>query len=85
MRNWTARVLTAALLATGAAGLFAADDKKPAPKQQEQKAAKVKDIMCGMEVDPKTAEKSTYNGKTYYFCSRGEKVEFDKNPSKYAK
>ena len=24
--------------------------------------------VCGMDVDPKTAEKSVYNDKTYYFC-----------------
>jgi len=26
---------------------------------------------------------STYEGKTYYFCSRRCKTDFDKNPSKY--
>ncbi len=85
MRNWTARFLTAALLVTGAAGLYAADEKKAPAKQDQKVAAKAKDPVCGMEVDTKTSDKSTYNGKTYYFCSRGEKAEFDKNPSKYVK
>ncbi|MCH7614073.1 MAG: YHS domain-containing protein [Candidatus Marinimicrobia bacterium] len=26
---------------------------------------------------------STYEGKTYYFCSQRCKTDFDKNPSKY--
>ncbi len=43
-----------------------------------------KDVVCGMMVDPKTAVKSEYNGKTYYFCSNGCKTQFDKNPDKYA-
>ena len=44
------------------------------------------DLVCGMTVDEKKAPaKSEYNGKTYYFCSRGCKVAFDKNPEKYIK
>jgi YHS domain-containing protein len=39
------------------------------------------DPVCGMEVDEKTAPaKSTYQGKTYYFCAPGCKEEFDENP-----
>ena len=31
-----------------------------------------KDVVCGMQVDPaKAAGSSQYNGKTYYFCSKG--------------
>ena len=45
-----------------------------------------KDPICDMDVDEKTAKyKSTYQGKTYYFCAPGCKVTFDKNPAKYAK
>jgi len=45
-----------------------------------------KDPICGMIVDPrKAAGKSTYAGKTYYFCNIGCKTTFDKNPAKYAK
>ncbi len=44
----------------------------------------VKDPVCGMDVDPKTAAgKSEYKGQTYYFCSKGCKASFDKNPEKY--
>lgn len=44
----------------------------------------VKDPVCGMDVDPKTAtEQSEYQGMTYYFCSSGCKKDFDKDPEKY--
>jgi YHS domain-containing protein len=37
-----------------------------------------------MEVDEKNAAgTSEYNGKTYYFCSPGCKIAFDKEPAKY--
>ncbi|MFQ5813260.1 MAG: YHS domain-containing protein [Anaerolineae bacterium] len=40
-----------------------------------------KDVVCGMEVDPKTAAtKAEYEGKTYYFCAPGCKVAFEKDP-----
>jgi YHS domain-containing protein len=46
----------------------------------------VKDPVCGMEVDPKTAaNKSDYKGQTYYFCSPEDKKAFDQNPEKYVK
>jgi YHS domain-containing protein len=46
----------------------------------------VKDPVCGMDVDPKTAAgKSEYQGQTYYFCSLGCKKDFDKEPQKYVK
>jgi len=44
----------------------------------------VKDPVCGMDIDPKTAAgKSEYKGQTYYFCSAGCKKAFDKEPDKY--
>ena len=44
-----------------------------------------KDVVCGMQVDPKTAAaKSEYQGKTYYFCSAGCKKKFDANPQQYS-
>jgi YHS domain-containing protein len=43
-----------------------------------------KDLVCGMEVDPKTAPaKSIYQGKIYYFCSNDCKHDFDRDPQKY--
>jgi YHS domain-containing protein len=46
----------------------------------------VKDPVCDMDVDPRTAAgKSDYQGQTYYFCSLGCKKAFDKEPGKYVK
>ena len=47
---------------------------------------RVKDPVCGMEVDPKKATAThDYQGKTYYFCSPGCKASFVKEPAKYLK
>jgi YHS domain-containing protein len=46
----------------------------------------IKDVVCGMQVDQaKAAGSSEYNGKTFYFCSKGCKTKFDANPAQYAK
>jgi len=43
-----------------------------------------KDPVCGMDVDEKKAvAMSEYKGKTYYFCAKGCKIAFDKNPERY--
>lgn len=43
-----------------------------------------KDLVCGMDVDEKTAPgKSEYKGQTYYFCSPGCKRAFDRDPERY--
>ncbi|HEX5140386.1 MAG TPA: YHS domain-containing protein [Dehalococcoidia bacterium] len=40
------------------------------------------DPVCHMDIDPKTAAgTSEYEGQTYYFCSRGCKVDFDEDPA----
>ena len=45
-----------------------------------------KDVVCGMEVDPaKAAGQSEFQGKTYYFCSKGCQAKFDANPQQYSK
>ena len=44
----------------------------------------VKDLVCGMEIDPETAAgKSEHQGTTYYFCATGCKADFDADPQKY--
>jgi len=44
----------------------------------------VRDPVCGMDIDEKTAEfKSEYKGRVYYFCCRRCKDVFDRNPAKY--
>jgi YHS domain-containing protein len=43
-----------------------------------------KDPVCGMSVDEKTpGATSVYKGVTYYFCSKGCKVAFEKEPEKF--
>ena len=40
--------------------------------------------VCGMDVDPKSAPKSVFKGKTYYFCSDNDKKTFDAAADKFA-
>jgi YHS domain-containing protein len=46
-------------------------------------AARVKDPVCGMEVDPAKARNAEYSGRTYYFCSDVCKSSFLQSPEKY--
>jgi transcriptional regulator GlxA family with amidase domain len=41
-------------------------------------------VVCGMDVDPASAPKSAFKGKTYYFCSDDDKKTFDTAPDKFA-
>jgi Cu+-exporting ATPase len=42
------------------------------------------DPVCGMDVDPATAQhKSEYQGTTYYFCAPGCRRAFEADPKKY--
>src|SRR5574337_1168652 len=44
----------------------------------------VKDPVCGMTVDPKTAKhQAEHGGKTYYFCSAGCQDKFVSDPARY--
>ena len=46
--------------------------------------AKVIDPVCKMEIEEKSAAAtSEYKGKKYYFCAKGCKIAFDKEPEKY--
>ena len=48
--------------------------------------AKVKDPVCGMDVDPaKTQHKTEHAGKVYSFCSAGCVEKFRANPEKHLK
>jgi YHS domain-containing protein len=49
------------------------------------KDGKVMDPVTGLMVDPATAPKTTYQGKTYYFSSEQSRKEFLTNPAKFAK
>jgi Cu+-exporting ATPase len=45
-----------------------------------------KDPVCNMNVDEKkAAASSVYKGITYYFCAKGCKDKFDKDPEKFIK
>ena len=42
------------------------------------------DPVCGMEVQTEGAQlTSEFEGTTYYFCSRGCKLDFDEDPPRY--
>src|SRR5688572_4936642 len=46
---------------------------------------KVKDPVCGMEIDPTAAAGSSeYGGQTYHFCSSHCKATFDADPAAHA-
>ena len=69
----------------GVFGIGKKSEKDEGMKQRPTASAtKVKDPVCGMDVDPKTAAgKSDYQGKTYYFCNPSCKESFDKEPHRY--
>jgi Cu+-exporting ATPase len=50
----------------------------------ETAAQIVKDPVCGMDVDPRTAKhRAEFRGETYYFCSAGCRSKFIAEPTKY--
>jgi heavy metal translocating P-type ATPase len=52
----------------------------------ERSEQSVKDPVCGMTVDPHTAQhRHTYNGRPYYFCSANCREQFAANPRQYLK
>lgn len=78
----------AALLATSLIPALAGDGCCPSKAKPAQKkvVAAVCPVMKNKIPDiKKAAGKSVYKGKTYYFCCKGCKPQFDANPAKYAK
>ncbi len=54
--------------------------------QEAGTMATVKDLVCGMEIDPKTAAaKLDYKGKPYYFCALSCRDKFKADPEKFIK
>ena len=50
----------------------------------ETEKAVAKDPVCGMSVDPATAQHSfEHDGKTYYFCCAGCRTKFAADPARY--
>lgn len=51
---------------------------------EEEKMATVRDVVCGMDIDPdNAAAKEEYKGQTYYFCSTMCRDRFEEDPEKY--
>ena len=44
---------------------------------------KTKDPICFKDANTQGAEKATYKGKTYYFCSRIDRERFLSDPAAY--
>ena len=45
----------------------------------------VKDVVCGMDIDPNSADSQIgHQGKTYHFCSSACHAQFMDEPEKYA-
>jgi YHS domain-containing protein len=55
----------------------------PEQPRQDEEAQHIDPVWGMTEKESPTALKSKFQGQTYYFCSRGCTVAFDKNPSKY--
>ncbi len=73
-------VLAWRFLTTGGVEMLRAMGRAP-----EERAATVRDPVCGMSVDPATAkEKFDHMGTTYYFCSAGCRSAFAEDPARYA-
>ena len=53
------------------------------PEQTLELATRPEDLVCATKVDPKTAPRAAYAGKTYYFCSVAERDRFAKAPAAY--
>ena len=52
-------------------------------KVQAQSATAAVDPVCGMTVSPATAEKSSFQGKNFFFCSSGCHKTFDASPAAF--
>lgn len=80
--------LAAALLSVSAAGVSAAGSQNKAAAAKPAPPAKIV-AHCAITdetiEDAAGAQKTTYNGKTYYFCCAACPQEFAKNPAKNAK
>ena len=73
-------VLAWRFVTTGGIEMLRAHARRPEPGSEV-----VRDPVCGMSVDPKTAaERVDYKGATYSFCSTGCRSAFEKEPARYA-
>ena len=72
------------LMSIGCAHIMTSSKKEP-PKVVDPVCAYFSDMGCINIVVEESTSKSTYEGITYYFCSKECKEDFDKNPSKFLK
>lgn len=80
-----------AILVLGAAALTGCDNREaPVPYGKPSDSdgkpverAMVKDPVCGMRVDSKTAKDHSHEGTKYYFCSQVCHDAFEKAPASY--
>jgi YHS domain-containing protein len=56
-----------------------------APKATNPPEEEVDDLVCNMQVSKKTAFKTDYKGKTYYFCRQECKSDFERAPEQFIK
>lgn len=47
--------------------------------------AKVKDPVCGMQIEDSTEFFATHEGKKYHFCATACKEKFEENPAEFLK
>jgi YHS domain-containing protein len=75
------------ILAMALVASFALTSAPPAwaQAQKTEKAEKVKDPVCNMNVDKNPKLSAKYKGKTYYFCMKADVESFKKDPEKYLK
>ena len=64
---------------------FDANPEKYIQKEEDRKSGTVKDLVCGMDVDPRSPRtfKTEYKGRTYFFCAETCKKSFEADPPKY--
>jgi YHS domain-containing protein len=62
-------------------GSGAAQQLAGQPMVMVQTALDPAKLSCSPKIDPKEAAKTTYQGKTYYFCSVKERDDFLTNPA----
>ena len=54
-------------------------------QKEDEAMTTVKDLVCGMEIDPATAAATEeYEGATYYFCSESCHERFVRQPERFA-
>jgi YHS domain-containing protein len=67
------------------AALFSHSRLATTQSKVPRRPEKVRDPVCGLMVEKDAEMSATYNGRTYYFCSKADRDVFRKNPGKYVK